>query len=118
MATLGSSDRAHRSWNTTDTDIVIVTIEVKDNLNLTYNLTKLAFAITFRRVFFNGCTVDAPPLSVMGDGPPLEVEDHEDSTFEASMPVRVLAPTSACKTFDISRKPVGENTKIETLGSE
>jgi hypothetical protein len=62
---------------------------------------------------------DVPPLSVMGDGPPLEEEDHKDSAFDASTPLRVLAPTSAANTFYIMRKPVGVvNPKIEILGSE
>jgi hypothetical protein len=62
---------------------------------------------------------DVPLLSVMGDGPPLEEEDHEDSAFDASTPLRVPAPTSAANTFYITRKSVGEvNPKIETLDSE
>lgn len=64
-------------------------------------------------------SVDAPLLSVIGDGAPLEEADHEESPFVASTPVKVMAPTSAATTFHIARKPVGEiHNKIETLGSE
>ena len=64
-------------------------------------------------------SAEAPLLSAIGDGAPLEELDHEESTFEAPTPVRVVAPISAATTFHIARKPVGVlRTKIETLGSE
>jgi hypothetical protein len=63
-------------------------------------------------------SADAPFLSAMGDGAPLEEADQEELLFDASTPVRVMAPTSTASTFHITRKPVGIHTKIETLCSE
>jgi hypothetical protein len=64
-------------------------------------------------------SADAPLLSVIGDGAPLEEADHEESPFVASTLVKFMAPTSAATAFHIARMPVGEiHNKIETLGSE
>jgi hypothetical protein len=59
------------------------------------------------------------PLTVMEDGAQLEELYPAESPFDASAPVKVMAPTSVASTIHITKRPIGEGpTKIETLDSE